>query len=73
MTENSTNQRIIEAVVAMTRGMDVHLVAEGIETPEEAARLREIGCHYAQGFLFAKPLPLAEQPTERVTDKLPTR
>ncbi|NUY57062.1 EAL domain-containing protein [Salinivibrio sp. EAGSL] len=73
MTENSTNQRIIEAVVAMTRGMDVHLVAEGIETKEEAARLREIGCHYAQGFLFARPLPLAEQPTERVTDKLPTR
>ncbi|SIO24053.1 EAL domain-containing protein [Salinivibrio sp. ES.052] len=73
MTENSTNQRIIEAVVAMTRGMDVHLVAEGIETQEEAERLRDIGCHYAQGFLFAKPLPLAEQPTERVTDKLPTR
>ncbi|OOE96832.1 bifunctional diguanylate cyclase/phosphodiesterase [Salinivibrio sp. IB643] len=73
MTENSTNQRIIEAVVAMTRGMDVHLVAEGIETKEEAARLREIGCHYAQGFLFARPLPLAEQPTERVTDKLPAR
>ncbi|WBA14663.1 bifunctional diguanylate cyclase/phosphodiesterase [Salinivibrio proteolyticus] len=73
MTENVTNQRIIEAVVAMTRGMDVHLVAEGIETQEEAIRLREIGCHYAQGFLFAKPLPLAELPTERVTDKLPTR
>ncbi|WP_077579491.1 MULTISPECIES: bifunctional diguanylate cyclase/phosphodiesterase [unclassified Salinivibrio] len=73
MTENSTNQRIIEAVVAMTRGMDVHLVAEGIETQEEAERLRDIGCHFAQGFLFAKPLPLTEQPTERVTDKLPTR
>ncbi|WBA08565.1 EAL domain-containing protein [Salinivibrio kushneri] len=73
MTENSTNQRIIEAVVAMTRGMNVHLVAEGIETQEEAERLRDIGCHFAQGFLFAKPLPLAEQPTERVTDKLPTR
>jgi EAL domain-containing protein (putative c-di-GMP-specific phosphodiesterase class I) len=32
-------------------------VAEGIESPEEAEALRELGCHIGQGFLFAKPLP----------------
>jgi EAL domain-containing protein (putative c-di-GMP-specific phosphodiesterase class I) len=35
-------------------------VAEGIETPEQAEVLRELGCDIGQGFLFAKPLPVEE-------------
>jgi EAL domain-containing protein (putative c-di-GMP-specific phosphodiesterase class I) len=35
-------------------------VAEGIETPEQAEVLRELGCDIGQGFLFAKPLPAEE-------------
>ena len=32
-------------------------LAEGIETPEQLAIVRDMGCGFAQGFLFAKPLP----------------
>ena len=37
-------------------GLDV--VAEGIETPEQYRLLREMGCRFGQGFLFARPLPV---------------
>ena len=33
------------------------VVAEGIETAEQAAALRELGCGFGQGFLYARPLP----------------
>ena len=44
----------------MGRGAKLIVVAEGIETPEQAEVLRELGCDIGQGFLFAKPLPAAE-------------
>ena len=44
----------------MGHGLGLKVVAEGIETEAIARRLREMGCDIAQGFLYAKPMPLAE-------------
>jgi diguanylate cyclase (GGDEF)-like protein len=42
--------------------LDIQIVAEGIETEEQRERLTEIGCHYAQGYLFAKGMPIEAFP-----------
>jgi EAL domain-containing protein (putative c-di-GMP-specific phosphodiesterase class I) len=41
----------------MGRALKLCVVAEGIETTEQADALRELGCDIGQGYLFAKPLP----------------
>ncbi|MCX8006983.1 MAG: bifunctional diguanylate cyclase/phosphodiesterase [Coriobacteriia bacterium] len=48
-------RQLVESVHSFAERVGVNLVAEGIETPEELAVLREIGVEYGQGFLFARP------------------
>ncbi|ARQ00993.1 sensor domain-containing phosphodiesterase [Pseudorhodoplanes sinuspersici] len=47
---------IIEGLVSITRKLGIKVVAEGIETPEQAALLKELGCDFGQGYLFARPV-----------------
>lgn len=57
----SENQRaVVEAIVALSRAMHMSITVEGIERPEQAELLQEMGCDEGQGFLFAPPLPFAE-------------
>jgi predicted signal transduction protein with EAL and GGDEF domain len=46
---------IVEAVVGLARTLGLGVVAEGVETAEQAARLRELGCGLGQGFYFGRP------------------
>jgi diguanylate cyclase (GGDEF)-like protein len=48
---------IVTAIVTMARALDMHVVAEGVETMEQVDILRSLGCHEIQGFLVSKPLP----------------
>jgi diguanylate cyclase (GGDEF)-like protein/PAS domain S-box-containing protein len=48
---------IVSAVVGLTQRLGLRAVAEGVETEQQAARLRELGCDLAQGYLFARPQP----------------
>jgi diguanylate cyclase len=50
---------VVKAAIDMGHGLGLKVVAEGIETEAAAARLRDIGCDVAQGYLYAKPMPLA--------------
>lgn len=47
---------IAQVIVSLAHHMDMRVVAEGIETVEQANFLRDLGCTYAQGFLFSQPL-----------------
>jgi EAL domain-containing protein (putative c-di-GMP-specific phosphodiesterase class I) len=47
---------VARAIVKLAQTMELVIVAEGVEHPEQAARLRELGCEFAQGYWFAKPL-----------------
>jgi len=40
--------------------MDIDIVAEGIETPDQLNILTELGCHKGQGFLMSRPVPLQQ-------------
>ncbi|MEO8004341.1 MAG: EAL domain-containing protein [Betaproteobacteria bacterium] len=51
------NAAIASAIIAMGQRLRLSLVAEGVETVEQLAFLRERGCQYAQGYLFSRPLP----------------
>jgi len=50
-----SDHAIVSAIVAMARSLNIQVVAEGIETWQQLESLRNMGCHLAQGFLFAKP------------------
>jgi diguanylate cyclase (GGDEF)-like protein len=51
---------IVEAVIAMARGLRLGVVAEGVELEPQLECLRTLGCEEAQGYLFSKPLPPAQ-------------
>ena len=52
----SKSSALAGAIVAMSRSLDIETVAEGIETQEQADRMRDLGCAFGQGFAFAHPL-----------------
>jgi EAL domain-containing protein (putative c-di-GMP-specific phosphodiesterase class I) len=45
-----------ETIVALGQKLGMSIVAEGVETEEQAGFLRGMGCHMAQGFLYGKPM-----------------
>lgn len=53
------NVAVIDAVVALGRGLGLSITAEGVETPEQAAFLAARGCDEGQGYLFGRPAPSA--------------
>jgi len=48
---------IVSAIIAMARHLNIEVVAEGIEGWQQLEKLRQLGCTYAQGYLFARPTP----------------
>ena len=70
---DSKTAALAGAIVAMGRSLDIKTVAEGIETAEQAARMRDLGCSYGQGYFFAKPVAAERVGTEAfaVGDLLP--
>jgi diguanylate cyclase (GGDEF)-like protein/PAS domain S-box-containing protein len=53
---NSADAGIVSAVVAMAHGLKLNVIAEGVETKEQFAYLRESGCDALQGYWFSRPL-----------------
>jgi EAL domain-containing protein (putative c-di-GMP-specific phosphodiesterase class I) len=60
VAERPRDAAIVGAIAGMGRALNMQILAEGIETPEQARALRASGCGVAQGYLYARPLPAAE-------------
>ncbi|MCP4644587.1 MAG: EAL domain-containing protein [bacterium] len=48
--------QIVKTIILLAKSLDMRIVAEGIEEPEQLAILRELGCDYGQGYLFSRPV-----------------
>ncbi|CAN5379926.1 hypothetical protein BH10ACI3_BH10ACI3_25280 [soil metagenome] len=60
MEENTENGEIVRTVIALAKALNLKVVAEGIESIHQLHQLRNLGCEYGQGYLFSKPLPVAD-------------
>ncbi|WP_343731022.1 EAL domain-containing protein [Duganella sp.] len=59
LAPDSSDMALSEAIIVMAHKLDLKVIAEGVETPEQRALLAAAGCDYGQGYLFAQPMPAA--------------
>jgi len=57
LEESSEDRAIVAAIIALSDSLQLSVVAEGVETEGQYALLKSKGCQYAQGYLFAQPMP----------------
>jgi EAL domain-containing protein (putative c-di-GMP-specific phosphodiesterase class I) len=60
ITENTEDKTIVNTIISMAHSLKMITIAEGVETAEQLAVLKENGCNEVQGYYFSKPLPAAE-------------
>ncbi len=60
VTANPEDAAIVKGIVALAHSLDLKVIAEGVETEEQFAFLREAECDEVQGYLFSKPVPAEE-------------
>jgi diguanylate cyclase (GGDEF)-like protein len=59
MDKASENEAIVKTIITLGHALHMNIIAEGVETAEQAAHLRNLGCELGQGYFFARPLPVA--------------
>lgn len=57
MCKKPKSREIVKTIANLAHGLNLDIVAEGIETRDELEQLRELSCQYGQGYFFARPLP----------------
>ena len=60
MESREENRKLVHAMINLAHNLKLEVVAEGVETPEQLALLRDFGCDQVQGYFISKPLPLTE-------------
>ena len=55
-SEEKKSAEIIRSIIDLGRSLSVDVVAEGIETAQQAEHLRELHCRFGQGYLFSRPV-----------------
>jgi diguanylate cyclase (GGDEF)-like protein/PAS domain S-box-containing protein len=57
---DASDLAIVSAIIAIARNLHIEVIAEGIESYQQAEILERLGCHHGQGFLFARPMPASK-------------
>ncbi len=60
MPQERASRKIVEAIVDLGHSLALTVIAEGIETEDQAGLLRRAGCPFAQEYLFGRPMPIQE-------------
>ena len=55
----SQNLEIVRTIVMLAHNLGMDVIAEGVETADQALQLRRLGCEFAQGFLYSRPVDAA--------------
>ena len=58
MTTHSASLVLVKSIIGLARGLNMKIIAEGVETASEARIVRDLGVEWVQGFFFSKPLPV---------------
>jgi EAL domain-containing protein (putative c-di-GMP-specific phosphodiesterase class I) len=66
MEDGGENAEIVHTIIAMAHALKLNVIAEGIENIYQLNQLRILGCEYGQGYLFSRPMPVAE--IEKIID-----
>ena len=64
MAENNENKEIVRTIIMLAKTLGMGVIAEGVETREQAELLRELECECVQGFLISRPI--AAEETDRL-------
>lgn len=59
MLNNNESQEIVKTILSLGKNLRMKVVAEGVETREQMNLLKSLGCEFAQGYLFSRPLDSA--------------
>lgn len=59
MTQEPQSMTIVSTIISLAHALNLSVVAEGVETPEQLSMLRALGCDEVQGFVYSAPLPWA--------------
>ena len=68
--EDKENLEIVRTIITLAHNLKMDVIAEGVETAEQLSQLRDLGCEYAQGYYFSRPVP-AEEASELIAVLLP--
>jgi diguanylate cyclase (GGDEF)-like protein/PAS domain S-box-containing protein len=60
MSLGGQNLEIIRTIIILAHALEMNVVAEGVETHEQMSMLKQLGCEYAQGYLFSRPVIVAD-------------
>ncbi len=60
LSQSEQDRRIVASIIYMAHGMQLQVVAEGIETREQLTILRQAHCDLVQGFFLGRPMPAAK-------------
>ncbi len=69
--EKASDEALVSAIVALANRLSLEVVAEGVETEEQARFLAQLGCRELQGYLFSRPLAAADVASQLPRDPKP--
>ena len=58
--EDTSDQQIVSTIITLAQTLDLVVIAEGVESSEQAVFLKKANCNQAQGYLYSKPIPEKE-------------